>query len=99
VNTGVEGKFCCREVFGLVFLTFVTEETKVLLYFLILALHFAISFRMIGSSEASLNTKTFIESTHKSGRKLGAAIREYFLWNPVKVEDIPIVKVSSALGR
>jgi hypothetical protein len=99
VNTGVEGKFHCREVFGPVFLTFVTEETKVLLYFLILALHFAISFRMIGSSEAGLNTKTFIESTHKTGRKLRAAIGEDFLWDSVEAEDIPVVKIGSAFSR
>jgi hypothetical protein len=79
VNAGVKGKFRCKEVFGPVFLTFVAEKTKVLLYFLVLMLDFAITFRMIGSSEASLNTKMFVESTHKSGRKLETAIGEDFL--------------------
>jgi hypothetical protein len=56
----VESKFCCGEIFGLVFLAFVTEELEILLYFLVLALDFAISFRVVGSSEASCNTKTLV---------------------------------------
>jgi hypothetical protein len=98
VDTGVESKFHCGEMFGLVFLTFVTEEIKVLFYFLVFALYFAISFRIIGSSEASFDTKMFVESAHKSGRKLRAAVGEDFLRDSVKTEDVPIVKIGSILG-
>jgi hypothetical protein len=79
MNTRVKGKFCYRKMFGLIFPMLVTEETKVLLNFLVLALNFAITFRMVGSSEAGFNTKTFIESMHELGHKLGTAIREDFL--------------------
>jgi hypothetical protein len=79
VDVGVQSEFCSREIFGLVFLTFVTEEMKVLFYFLVFALNFAISLRMVGSSEAGLNTKMLVESTHKLGCKLWTAIREDFL--------------------
>jgi hypothetical protein len=99
VNTGVKGEFRCREMFGSVFLMFVTEETEILLYFLVLALNFAISFRMIGSSEASLDTKTFVESVHELDRKLKTAIREDFLRDSVKTEDIPVVKIGSSFGH
>jgi hypothetical protein len=98
VNTRVEGKFCCREIFGPVLLTLVTEETKVLLNFLILALNFAVIFRMVGSSEASFNTKMLVESTHELSCKLGTTIGEDFLWDSVKAEDIPVVEVGSALS-
>jgi hypothetical protein len=79
MDTRVQGKFCSREMFGPIFLMFVIEKTKILLNFLIHALDFAISFRVIGSSEASFNTKLFVESMHKLGCKLQAAIREDFL--------------------
>jgi hypothetical protein len=79
-------------------LIFVTEKTEVLFYFLVLALNFAISFRMVGSSEASFDTKMLVESTYKLGHKLWTAIREDFFWNSVKIENIPVVKVSSALN-
>jgi hypothetical protein len=78
VNLGVEGKFWCREVFSPVFLTFVSSVTKILLYFLVLALDFAIFFRVIDSSEPSFNSKTFVESMYKLGSKLWPAIREDF---------------------
>jgi hypothetical protein len=98
IDTGVQGEFCSREIFGPVFLIFVTEKTEVLFYFLVLALNFAISFRMVGSSEASFDTKMLVESTYKLGHKLWTAIREDFFWNSVKIENIPVVKVSSALN-
>jgi hypothetical protein len=85
-------------MFSSVFLTLVTEETKVLLYFLVFALNFTVSFRMIDSSEASVDTKTLVESAHESGCKLRIAIGEYFLWDFIKVKDIPVVKIGSALG-
>jgi hypothetical protein len=99
VNTRIEGKFCCKEMFGPVFLMFVTEEMKVLLYFLVFVLDFAISFRMISSSEAGFDTKMFIKSTHESGCKLWTTIGEDFLWNSVEIEDVLIVKISSTLGH
>jgi hypothetical protein len=98
VNTGVEGKFCCRKMFGLVFLTFVIEEMKILLNFLVLALDFAVTFGMVGSCEASSNTKTFIESMHELGRELGTTIREDFLWDSMKAEDVSVMKISSAFS-
>jgi hypothetical protein len=98
VYARVEGKFRSREMFGPIFLMFIIEEMKILFYFLVLALNFAISFRVIGGSEASFNTKTLIESTHKLGHKLWTAIGEDFLQDSVKIEDIPIVKIGSAFG-
>jgi hypothetical protein len=79
MNVRVEGEFCSREISGPVFLIFVTEEMKVLFYFLVLALDFTISFRVVASSETSFNTKMLIESSHELGCKLQTAIREDFL--------------------
>jgi hypothetical protein len=45
----------------------VTEEAEVLFYLLILVLDFAVTFRMVGSDEPSLNSKASIESIYKSG--------------------------------
>jgi hypothetical protein len=87
------------EIFSLVFLTFIIEETKILLYFLILALNFAVTFKVIGPSEAGFDAKMLVESTHKMGRKLGTVIREDFLRDSVKAEDIPIVKIGSILSH
>jgi hypothetical protein len=70
VDVRVEGKFCSREMLGPVFLIFVTEELEILFNFWVLTLNFAIFFKVVGSSETSLDTKTFIESSHESGRKL-----------------------------
>jgi hypothetical protein len=95
---GVKGKFCCREMFGPIFLMFVTEETEVLLNFLILALDFAITLGVISSSEASLDTKLFVECIYELGRELGTTIGENFLWNSVKAEDILVVKIGSTFG-
>jgi hypothetical protein len=85
-------------MFSPVFLTFVTEETKVLFYFLALALNFVVTFKVIGISESSFNTKVLIESTHKLGHKLWTAIEEDFLWNSVKMEDVLVVKIGSTFG-
>jgi hypothetical protein len=62
-----------------VVLLFITKQAKVLFNFLVLALHFAVILRMVGSSEAGLDTKTLVESSYKTGSKLWAAIREDFL--------------------
>jgi cellulose synthase/poly-beta-1,6-N-acetylglucosamine synthase-like glycosyltransferase len=67
-------------------------------YFLVFVLNFTITFEVVGSSKAGLDTKMFIESTYRLGRKLWIAIREDFLWNFVEMEDIPIVKISSTLS-
>jgi hypothetical protein len=98
VDIEVKGKFHSRKMFSPIFLTFVTEETKVLLYLLIFALDFAISFRVIGSSEASFNIKMLIEGMHKSGCKLLAVIGEDLFWDFMKMEDVLIVKFYSTFG-
>jgi hypothetical protein len=85
-------------MFGPVFLMLVTEETKVLLNFLVLVLNFAVTFRVVGSSEAGLNTKSFVESTHELDRELGTMIGEDFFWNSIKAEDISVVKIGSVFG-
>jgi hypothetical protein len=95
---GVQSKFSSREMFGPVFLSLVIKETKILLYFLVLVLNFAIFFKMIDSSEASFDTKMLIESTYELGCKLWAVIGQDFLWDFMKMEDILIVKISSVLG-
>jgi hypothetical protein len=77
----------------------VTEETKVLLNFLVFAFDFTVTFRVVGSSKASFNTKTLVESLYELGCELGTTIREDFLQNSVKAENIPIVKISGAFGR
>jgi hypothetical protein len=51
-------------------LIFITEETKILFYFIVLSFDFTIIFRMVSSSEASFNTKIFVESMHELGYKL-----------------------------
>jgi hypothetical protein len=99
MDTRVKSKFHCREMFSLVFLMFVIEELKILFYFLVPVLDFAISFRVISSSEAYFNTKMLVEGMHKLGCKLWAVIGEDFSWDSMKVENIPIVKFGSSFGR
>jgi hypothetical protein len=53
---------------------------------------------MLGSSEASLNTKTLVEGMHELSCKLGTVIREDFLWNSMKTEDVLVVKIGSTLS-
>jgi hypothetical protein len=81
-----------------VVLLFITKQAKVLFNFFVLALHFAIILRMIGSSKASFNTKALVEGSHKTGSKLWTPIGEDLLWNSVEVEYIEVVDVSGILG-
>jgi hypothetical protein len=82
-----------------VVLPFITKQAKVLFDFLVLALYFAVTLRMVDSSEGVFNTKTLVESSHKMGSKLRATIREDLLWNPMKAEYVGVVDVSGTLGR
>jgi hypothetical protein len=78
-----------------VILPFITKQVKVLFDFLIFAFHFAITLRMVGSSEAGLDTKALVESSHKTSSKLQAAIREDLPRDSVEAEYIEVVDVSS----
>jgi hypothetical protein len=82
-----------------VVLPFITKQAKVLFDFLVLALYFAITLRMVGSSEAGLDTKVLVESSHKTSSKLRAAIGEDLLRDPMKAEYVGVVDVSGTLGR
>jgi hypothetical protein len=77
---------------------FIAKQGKVLVNFLVLAFHFAITLRMVGSSEAGLDTKVLVEGSHETSSKLRAAIREDLLWDPVKVEYIEVVDVCGIFG-
>ena len=81
----------CREVIAPVRLTLVSEHPKVLLDILVFALDFAITLRVIGSSQAGFDTETFVERAHKPGGKLWAAVGEYFLRDAMKPEDVLVV--------
>jgi hypothetical protein len=98
VNVRVEGKFCSREMFSSVLLMVVTKEAYILFNFLVLTLGLALIFRILGNSEANLDSKVFIESAHELGCKLWSAVGEDFLQNFVEAEHISIVKISSTLS-
>jgi hypothetical protein len=82
----------------LVVLPFITKQAKVLFNFLVLAFHFAVTSRIVGSSETGLDTKALIESSYETGSKLQALIREDFLWDSMKTEYIGVMDVSGTLG-
>ena len=63
-----------------VILTLVGEQSKILFNLLILPLYLSIAFRMIGSGKTGLDTESFVEGTHETGRELRASIGENFLW-------------------
>jgi hypothetical protein len=79
-------------------LLFITKQVKVLFDFLVLAFHFAIILKMVGSSETGLNNKALVEGSHKMGSKLWATIGEDLLWNSMKVEYVGVIDVSNTLG-
>jgi hypothetical protein len=81
-----------------VVLLFIIKQAKVLFDFLVLALHFAVILRVVGSSEASLNTKALVEGSHKMGSKLWAMIGEDLLWNSMEVKYIKVVDVSGTFS-
>jgi hypothetical protein len=66
--------------------------------FLVLALYFAITLRMVGSSKAGFDTKALVEGSHKTGSKLRAPIGEDLLWDSVEPEYAGVVDVSGTLG-
>jgi hypothetical protein len=82
-----------------VVLPFITKQAKVLFNFLVLALYFAVTLRMVGSSESGFNTKALVEGSHETGSKLQALIREDLLWDSVEAEYIGVVDVGGTLGR
>jgi hypothetical protein len=82
----------------LVILPFIKKQAKVLFNFLVLALYFAVTLRMVGSSEAGLDTKALIEGSHETGSELRASIREDLLWNSVEAEYIEVVDVGGTFG-
>jgi hypothetical protein len=66
--------------------------------FLVLALYFAITLRMVGSSETGLNIKALVKGFHEMGSKLQAVIREDLFWNSMKVEYVGVIDISGTLG-
>jgi hypothetical protein len=94
----VESKLSGEQVRCPVVLPFITKQAKVLFNFLVLAFHFAITLKMVGSSEAGLDTKVLVKSSHETSSKLWAAIREDLLQNSVKAEYVRVVDVSGTLG-
>jgi hypothetical protein len=81
-----------------VVLPFIAKQAKVLFDFLVLALYFAITLRMVGSSKAGLNTKALVEGSHEMGSELRAPIGEDLLRDSVKVEYVEVVDVSGTLS-
>ena len=94
----VECKLRCGEVIAPVRLTLVGKHPKVLFDISVFALDFAIALRVIGSSQTSFDTETLVERAHKPGGKLWAAVREYFLRDAVKLEDVLVVEFGSAFS-
>jgi hypothetical protein len=65
---------------------------------LVLALYFAITLWMVGSSKTGLDTKALVEGSHETGSKLQASIREDLLWDSVEAEYIGVVDIGSTFG-
>jgi membrane protein required for beta-lactamase induction len=81
-----------------VVLLFITKQAKVLFDFLVLALYFAVTLWIVGSSKAGLDTKAFVEGSHEMGSKLWAPIGEDLLWNSMKAEYVGIVNVGDTFS-
>jgi hypothetical protein len=77
-----------------VVLPFITKQAKVLFDFLVLALYFAVTLRMVGSSKAGLDTKALVEGSHETGSELRAPIGEDPLRDSVEAEYVGVVDVS-----
>jgi hypothetical protein len=82
----------------LVVLPFVTKQVKVLFNFLVLALYFAVTLWMVGSSKAGLDTKALVESSHETGSELWAPIGEDLLRNSMKAEYIGVMDIGGTFG-
>jgi hypothetical protein len=81
-----------------VVLLFIAKQAKVLFNFLVLALYFAVTLRMVGSSKAGFDTKALVEGSHETGSKLRTAIGEDLLRDSVEAEYVGVVDVSGTLG-
>jgi hypothetical protein len=81
-----------------VVLLFITKQIKVLFDFLVFMLYFAITLWMVRSSKTGLNTKVLVESSHKTGSKLQAPIREDLLWDSVEAKYIGVVDIGGTFG-
>jgi hypothetical protein len=81
-----------------VVLPFVTKQAKVLFDFLVLALYFAVTLRMVGSSKAGLDTKALVEGSHETGSELRAPIREDLLRDSMEAEYIGVMDVGGTFG-
>jgi hypothetical protein len=66
--------------------------------FLVLAFHFAVTLRMVGSSEPGLDTKALVESSHETGSELRAPIREDLLRDSMEAEYVGVMDVRGTLG-
>jgi hypothetical protein len=81
-----------------VVLPFITKQAKVLFDFLVLAFHFAVTLRMVGSSEPGLDTKALVKCSHETSSKLWASIREDLLRDSMKAEHVGVMDVSGTFG-
>jgi hypothetical protein len=81
-----------------VILLFITKQAKVLFDFLVLAFHFAVTLRMVGSSKTGLDTKVLVESSHETSSKLRAAIGKDLLQDSMKAEYIRVVDICGILS-
>jgi hypothetical protein len=66
--------------------------------FLVLALYFAVTLRMVGSSKAGLDTKALVEGSHETGSKLRTLIREDLLQDSMEAEYIGVMDVGGTFG-
>jgi hypothetical protein len=94
----IESKLSGGQMRCPVVLPFVTKQAKVLFNFLVLALYFAVTLRMVGSSKAGLDTKALIEGSHETGSELQAPIGEDLLWDSVEAEYVGVVDVGGTFG-
>jgi hypothetical protein len=65
--------------------------------FLVLALYFAVTLRMVGSSKAGLDTKALVEGSHETGSELRTPIRED-LRDSMEAEYIGVMDVGGTFG-
>jgi hypothetical protein len=76
-----------------VVLPFITKQAKVLFDFLVLALYFAVTLWMVGSSKTGFNTKALVEGSYEMSCKLWTSIREDLLRDSMEAEYVGVVDV------